>query len=326
MEDLNSIIIEFDIASQSYKQFSLTEFHPNLSEKNKLYWIHCDLKDRAAFDSLAKQLNLPEDVIELCLEDDKIPKLIDSEDSITVQVQCVQALNLDKKNEVQFNNLILHLTQKFCFTASYEKIPAVLEFVEASKKAIRFAKTPCFILFLILDNVVNDYAKILFEFELIAEQMDLRVRASHKNIYNKVMSVKQHVMKVKGYMISIREILMRLSGRNIVVISEQCRFSLNNLSNHTHMLVHEIDSIRDMLNGLLDQIDNTLMQKMSETMKVLTAFAAIFLPMSVITGIYGMNFRWIPELEWKYGYFWALFLILLCGVSLLIIFKKRKWF
>lgn len=133
-------------------------------------------------------------------------------------------------------------------------------------------------------------------------------------------------MKVKRYTIAIREILMRITSRNILVISEQCRTSLYNLSNHCHLIVNEIDSLRDMLNGLLGQIDNQLMQNMNETMKVLTAFAAIFLPLSLITGIYGMNFYWMPELGWKYGYFGALGLIVLCALLLFLIFRKKKWF
>ena len=194
------------------------------------------------------------------------------------------------------------------------------------QKSIRYAKTPCFILFLILEGIVNDYAKVLFNFELIAEQFDIRTYKTHKNIYRKIMEVKLHVMKVKRYNIAVREILTRISGRQIVVVSEQCRSSLYNLSNHAHMIVHESDSIRDVLNGLLDSIENSLMQKMNESIRILTAFASIFLPLTLITGIYGMNFRWIPELNWKYGYFSALILILVCGISLFILFKKKKWF
>ncbi|MBA2654881.1 MAG: magnesium transporter CorA family protein [Gammaproteobacteria bacterium] len=326
MEDVGTIIFEFDMSHRSYKRLSLTEFSPESSGNHMIYWVHSDLSQKETFAKLADQLHLSEDIMELCLANDGMPKLIDEEGAIALQIQCLQSLNLDKHDSFQFDNLILNLTQKYCFTASFEKIPAVLECANSINKTLRFAKTPCFIFFLILDNIVNDYSKILFQIELVADQMDLHVRASHKNIYNKVMRIKQQVMKIKRYVISIREILMRLSGRNIEVISEPCRVSLSNLSNHTHMLAHEVESIRDMLNGLLDQIDNTLIQKMSETMKILTAFAAIFLPMTVITGIYGMNFRWMPELQWKYGYLWAMSLILFCGISLLILFRKRKWF
>lgn len=321
--DLN--IIEFDITSRSFKQLSLDELAINFQDKSKIYWIHSDLNQQDILKKLAEKLQLPREVIEWCQQEDMLPKLLDSDDALTLQVQCLLATEANNA-KASFSRLVIHLTAQFCFTASSEPIPALLEFMKNHHKAIRYAQTPCFILFLIFDNVINDYARALFNIELTVDQMDLRIRTMHKNIYNEVMDIKQDAMKIKRQTIAIREILMRISGRKISVISDQCRTSLYNLSNHGHMLVHESDSIRDILNGLLDQIDNALMQTMNETMKVLTAFAAIFLPLTLITGIYGMNFHWMPELQWKYGYFWALSLIILCAIGLLAFFKTRKWF
>lgn len=326
MAILDSIAIEFDLEKLSFKQIPLDEIHIDKQDTTKIYWIHCDLNQHDIFTMLTKKLTLPEDVVSLCTHEEHIPKLIDTDETLTIQIQCLQSPELTKGKQPTYANLILHLTNQICFSATSQQTQVLSEFIRSFPKAIRYAKTPCFILFLLLDNIVNDYARILFNFELLAEQMDLRVHQSHHNVYHKVMRVKQQVMKAKRYTIAVREILMRISGRKISVISEQCRISLDNLANHTHMVVHESDSIRDILNGLLDQIENGLMQKMNETMKVLTAFAAIFLPMTLITSIYGMNFQWMPELNWKYGYFYALSLVLVCGLILLYLFKKKKWF
>jgi magnesium transporter len=326
MDILSSTAIEFNLADHSFKKFSIQELEMDLHDKNKIYWIHANLNQKEIFEIIVKKLQLPSEVIELCREDDSIPKVIDNDETITLQIPCLTSITVEKNKDTDFSNLIVHLTHKFCFTAASQPMPVLTEFADNYHKAIRYAKTPCFILFLMFDNIVNDYAKVLYHFELITDEMDLRVRTTHRNIYNKVMTIKQHVMKIKRYIISIREILMRISNRKISVVSDACRTSLYNLSNHAHMVAHETDSIRDMLNGLLDQIDNTLMQRMNETMRVLTAFAAIFLPLSLITGIYGMNFRWMPELEWKYGYFYALTLILACACMLWLLFKRKKWF
>lgn len=325
MTNLSSTVVEFNIKNHSFNELPFTALEINSEDKNKIYWIHSNLDEPDTFRKFAEKLALPEDVIELCQQEDVMPKLIDTDEGLTMQIQCLLSTELNSNNEVSLGSLIIHLTPHFCFTAASGSSPAILELRSSFQKAIRYAKTPCFLLFLILDNIVNDFSKILFNFEMIADQLDLRVRTVEDNIYHEVMNIKQEVMKVKRYVIAVRENLMRISGRNISVISEQCRVSLNNLSNHSHMIVHEADSIRDMLNGLLDQIDNTLIHKMSESMRVLTAFASIFLPLSLITGIYGMNFHWMPELEWKYGYFWALTLILVFGGALLVLFKKNKW-
>lgn len=326
MQALDSTIIEFDLSNLSFKKIAIEELHIDLQDKNKIYWIHCNLHQPDTLKTLTTTLQLPEELINLCGHNDPIPKLIDTDDTLTIKIQCLESTEPNAEKEIIFNTLFVYLTEQFCFTAASEPIAVLSEFVSSYHKAIRYAKTPCFILFLLFDITINDYAKTLFNYELIVDDMDLEVRKTHHNIYNEVINAKQQVMKVKRHAIAAREVLMRISGRKIAVISEQCHASLYNLSNHSHMIINETDSIRDMMNSMLGQIDNALMQKMNETMRILTTFAAIFLPLSLITGIYGMNFQWIPELSWKYGYYYALGLIFLCGFSLFLIFKKMKWF
>lgn len=326
MNIFDSIAIEFDLKHHRVKEIDIEELSIDYQDKDKIYWIHCNLKQKDVFKKLQGKLGLPEHVSKLCTDKNYSSNIVDIDEALTLQVQCVSSMKLNDNNETNFDNLFIHLTTNYCFTASAKSSPVLFDLLNSCQKSVHYAKTPCFLLFLLLEGVINDYAKIHFIYEELADQMDAQIRASHENIYSKVLELKHGVMKVKRYTIAIREILMRITGRHIVVISEQCRASLYNLSNHSHLVANEIDSLRDMLNGLLGQIDNALMQKMSETMRVLTAFAAIFLPLSLITGIYGMNFQWIPELHWKYGYFGALALLIICALSLFFIFKKKEWF
>lgn len=326
MHLIDSTAVEFDLAHRSYRVVKLHELAIDLKDKNKIYWVHSNLNQTDEHQLIVEKLGLPPEIRELCKQSDSMPKLIDSDDTVTIQIQCLKSIKPVDNEAVQFNNLIIYITDKFCFTATSEAIPLLSEFIKSYPKSIKYAKTSCFILFLLMDFAVDDYARVLFNFELVSDHLENELHKNHHTIYNDVMNVKQQVMYVKRNAIATREILSRISGHKISVISEQCQTSLYNLANHNHMIVHEADSIRDMLNGLLDQIDNALMQRLSETMKILTIFSAIFLPLTLIAGIYGMNFHWIPELAWKYGYFYALGLIATCAAVLLIIFKKMKWF
>ncbi len=326
MNTLGTTVVEFDIVNLQVRHLTIDELDINPEDVSKVYWVHCNLTKPDALKAASKKLKLPASVKKLCLQIDPIPKVVDTDSSITIQIQCLLSTQIEFNSEVQFGNLILHLTNNYCFTASSKSIPALKEFAKTYEKNIPYAKTPCFILFLLLDNTISDYSKILFNEEVITDEMELGIRNLHENIYQEVMDIKQQVMKIKRHTISIREILMRISDRKMAVISEQCRSSLHNLANHSHMIIHEADSVRDVLNGMLAQIDNTLMQNMNETMRVLTAFAAIFLPLTLITGIYGMNFEWIPELHWKYGYLYAISLLIVCAIILLVLFKRKKWF
>ncbi len=326
MTSLHTIIVEFDVVERSHRTITPDEFHQGELDPTKIYWIHASLTSNGEFKRVAKKINLPEETIKLCLNKTTLPKLIDTDQKLTLKFQCLKEKEFNRNKEEHFDNLIIHLTDQYCFTASKYALPALLEFQNHYNKAIKFAKTPCFILFLIMDNAVNDYAQFLFNYEIFTDQMDIKVRENHENIYNEVVAVKKRVMEIKRCTVAVREILMRLSGRKMSAISDDCRASLLNLFNQSQMIFHEIDSIRDMLNGLLSQIDYSLMHKMNETMRILTAFAAILLPLTLITGIYGMNFHHMPELTWKYGYYGALLLIVAVGFALFFMFKKFKWF
>lgn len=326
MNALETEIVEFDIVNRSYKKLSLDELDIDTQDKSKLYWVHYNLNDQASFPLIIEKLKLTEDVVKLCQQSDSILNLIDSNETITIKTPALLSSELNENHEESFGNLVIHLTDNYCFTAASEAIPALLDFEHTYAKNLQYAETPCFILFLVLDNIINDYAKILFSFEVISDELDVKIRGMEGNIYNEVMDLKRQVMKIKRYIGALREILMRISGRKITVISSACRASLYNLFNQSQMVVHEVDSVRDILNGFLAQIDNSLMQKMNETMRVLTAFAAIFLPLTLITGIYGMNFHYMPELWWKYGYFYSLLLLVIVAAALLYFFKKNKWF
>jgi len=327
MAMLDSCAIEFDLKHRSFKKLSIDELLSiDFTTTDSIYWIHSNLNQVDIHKKLIAKCHLPDDVVKLCDQMDSIPTTMDTDESLTIQFQCLMSTELKQKTAVNFGNLILHLTSTFCFTASSDSIPVLLEFMESSKKSLRYAKTPCFMVFLILDIVINDYAKMLYHFDVISDQMDLRVRKSHKNIYNEVIRIKQQLMKIKRSLIALREILLRISSRKISVVSKECRVSLSHLANHSHLVVHEVDSVRDILNSLLDQIENNLMQSMTQTMRILTALSMVFLPLTLIAGIYGMNFHWIPELSWSYGYFYALGLMITCASIILYIFKKMKWF
>ncbi|MCW5583843.1 MAG: magnesium transporter [Gammaproteobacteria bacterium] len=326
MSALASMIVEFNLIDHSYKQIQLDDLEVDFHKKNKIYWVHVDLNQQDVFKKISEKLQFPDHVIDLCKLKDTRFTLLDTSESLTIRIQSVQSTELQLKKEIIYESLVIHLTPYYCLTFAKSPLPALTSFVEGYSKALKYARTPCFILFVILDNVINNYSDILYEYELIVDKIDLRIRKTSKNIYNDVMHTKKKVMKAERHAATVRDILMRISGRKIMVISEQCRISLCNLFDHSQMIVGEAIAIREILNGILDQIDNTLMHKMSESMQLLTAFAAIFLPLTLIAGIYGMNFRWMPELEWKYGYFSALGLMLICGCSLYFIFKKKEWF
>ena len=325
MDNIKLTILKFDILKKSTTEISLAEMTTAAHNPQIVYWCHCEYKQIDSCRALIEQLDLNDTVNECVSDPSNLPQLIDSDDTLTMKLQAPQSNMLDKKHHIEYSSLIIHLTTHICFTFSNKPINALGEFLKQSQKSLHYAKTTGFILFLIMDNVLNDFAKILSGLESACDEIDSHLRSTNqRNHYRTVTKVKREAMRTKHYLAAIRDMLMRISGRKITVVSEECRKSLIDLYSHSQALVAESDSIREILNGMLDQIDNNIMYRMSETMKYLTAYATIFMPPTLIAGIYGMNFRNMPELEWQYGYYIALGIIFLSGFVTYIIFKKMK--
>jgi magnesium transporter len=123
----------------------------------------------------------------------------------------------------------------------------------------------------------------------------------------------------------LRELLGDLIRSESPLIKHDTLIYYRDVYDHVLRLIESIETNRDMITGLLDIYHSSISNKMNEVMKVLTIFASIFIPLTFITGIYGMNFKFMPELEWKWSYplIWTVFIAI--PVGLLAFFKKKKW-
>jgi magnesium transporter len=123
----------------------------------------------------------------------------------------------------------------------------------------------------------------------------------------------------------LREVISRLERAESALIKESTGIFLRDVYDHTIQVVDTVETYRDMLSGMLDMYLSSVSNRMNEVMKVLTIIATIFIPLTFIAGIYGMNFRYMPELEWRPGYFAILGLMLAIAILMAIFFRKKKW-
>jgi magnesium transporter len=322
MQQQGMVIIEVDLHTRHTESLSITQLQIAPQNPNKIYWIHCDSSQETEFAALKEKLPLPETVNELCEEKESRSKMITTLDSLAILLQAPRADKLAPNGEAIITNLVIRLDAQFCFTASHQSNLPIEYLVKNYLNAVPYAKTPCFVLFLVLSETINTYSDLIYDFQMLSEKIDINIK---QMAYEEIVEMKRQLMRTKRYISSIHDMLMRMSARKISVISEDCRLSLNSLIIQSEALVNEAESLREFFHSLLEQIDNALMQKLNITMKVLTGFSAILLPLSLITGIYGMNFTEMPELSWHYGYFGALGLMASLGLGLFYLFKRKGW-
>jgi magnesium transporter len=109
------------------------------------------------------------------------------------------------------------------------------------------------------------------------------------------------------------------------LIRGSTKIYLRDVYDHNIQIIDTIETLRDMLSGMLDIYLTSISNRLNAVMKVLTIIATIFMPLTFLAGIYGMNFKYMPELEWKWGYPLILFVMFAIGVSMLFYFKRKKW-
>jgi magnesium transporter len=123
----------------------------------------------------------------------------------------------------------------------------------------------------------------------------------------------------------LRELVSTLERGESNLIKESTRIYLRDVYDHTIQVIDTIETFRDMLSGMLDLYISSIGNKTNEVMRVLTIIATIFIPLTFIAGLYGMNFEYMPELKWRWSYPLVLLLIGVIGIFMLFYFRRKKW-
>ena len=182
------------------------------------------------------------------------------------------------------------------------------------------------LLYDILDGLVDSYFPIL-------DQIDAQLDKVEDNIFHKgaeasaerIFRLKRSLLVLRRIATPLRDVFNTLTRREQPLLSEQAIVYLRDIYDHTLRIVDTIDTYRDILSGALDSYLTVISNQLNSVMKTLTVAATILISMQVISGIYGMNFRYMPELHWRYGYLGAIGLMVVVSVGLLYYFKRIKW-
>lgn len=184
-----------------------------------------------------------------------------------------------------------------------------------------------FLAYALIDAVVDNYFVILEKVgdEIETVEIELVSQASPETLQH-IYHLKREIIMLRRSVWPLREAIAFLERGDSLLISESTRIYLRDVYDHTIQVIEGIETMRDLLSGMLDIYLSSISNRTNEIVKVLTVFGAIFIPLTFLTGVWGMNFRHMPELEWSWGYplFWVLVITIIAG--LLAYFKRHNWF
>lgn len=183
-----------------------------------------------------------------------------------------------------------------------------------------------YLAYALLDAIVDQYFVILEKLGQDIESVEEELTGlPTPGTMQRIHELRHEFIYLRKQIWPLREVINTLSKEDSGIFKEKTRLYLRDVYDHTIQVIDTIESYRDILSGFLDLYLSIVSNKLNEVMKVLTIISTIFIPITFIAGVYGMNFKYMPELDWRWGYFWAWGLILIVVGIMVLYFKKKNW-
>lgn len=284
------------------------------------------LQNVPLIEQLGKQYNIHTLALEDVLNTQQRPKLEDYEDALFM---VAQALSFDEMTrEIQTEQIAIYAGEGF--VVSFQEKPndtflTVRDRLLNGNGRIRKRRSD-YLLYALLDTVVDQYYAVLDKLEEIIEIQEREILdnptdANKTSLYQ----LKLEIMGLRKTIYPLRDAVSSLTRTDNTLVQDSTRVFIRDLYDHIVQIMDTVDNWRDLLNGLFDLYLSNLSMRMNNVMRVLTIISTIFIPLTFIVGVYGMNFDNMPELHWHYGYFIIMGFMLLLSLFLLHIFKKKRW-
>jgi len=299
----------------------------NFSEKDTITWINVNgLNNISDIEKIGKHYNLHPLTLEDIVNTQQRPKLDEFEDYLYVVFKMLYYKN---ENELHFEHVSLVAGEGFVITfqeADGDVFDDLRERISHGKGRIRSSGSD-YLMYAILDAAVDNYFSVIEAFADNIEDLEDDVFKGEPNndIANSIHIHKRQILKIRRAIVPLREVISRLDKTETNIIQLNTHNFIRDLYDHIIQVNENIELLREMVWSLMDMYMTIISNKMNEVMKVLTIIATIFIPLTFIAGIYGMNFDNIPELHYQNGYFVLLGVMAVIFVLMLMYFRRKKW-
>jgi len=326
-EKVKISVIDYSIGKYDEIEVKNIEDCFHLIKKPSITWINIDgLHEVDTIEKLGNCFNIHPLVLEDIVNTDQRPKMEDYDKYIFF---VLKMLYVDHKNDminIEQVSIILGRNYVISFQETVGDVfDSVRERIQKGKGRIRKMGAD-YLTHALIDAIVDNYYSILEKIGEKVESMEQEVVTNPETkILQQIYKLKREMIYIRKSVWPLREVLNNLLREESKLIKDNTHIYLRDLYDHTIQIIDSIETFRDMISGMLDIYMSSVSNKMNEVMKVLTIFAAIFIPLTFIAGVYGMNFQYMPELTltWAYPVVWIV--LISVAVIMLIYFRRKKW-
>jgi len=326
-ETLKITVMDYDEAHFQEKEINTVEECFAFKNAPGVTWINIDgLHQVEILEKLGECYGFHPLVLEDILNTDQRPKMEDYGDYLYIVLRMLSYNDKSSQIETEQVSLILGPNFVFSFQESQGDVfDPVRERIRSGKGRIRTMGSD-YLAYGLLDLIVDNYFMIMeklgetiefLEEKLVTQPVPETLQTIHQ--------LKRELIFLRKAVWPLREVIGGLERGELALIKETSRVYLRDVYDHTIQVIDTIETFRDMISGMLDIYLSSVSNRLNSVMKVLTIIATIFMPLTFLAGIYGMNFKYFPELAWRWSYpvFWLV--VVLISVSMLLYFKKKNW-
>ena len=326
-EPIRITVIDYGAELYEQKTVAALEDCVQYTATDSVTWINVSgIHDVATIRTLGDAFGIHPLVLEDIVNTGHRPKLDDYDDYLFVVLKMLysagdtQVIQHDQISLIVGKGYVISLQE-----VAVDLFEPVRERIKKGRGRIRTQGSD-YLAYALMDTVVDHYFKILEDLgETIEDLQETLIQEPAPDTLVVIQNLKREMLFVRRSLWPLREVISTLVRGESQLISKDVILFLRDVYDHTIQVIDTVETFRDMLSGMLDIYLSSVSNKMNEVMKVLTIIATIFIPLTFIAGIYGMNFEFMPELKWKFAYPVLWLLMLAVFVGMIIYFKRRKW-
>mgnify|MGYP000851105199 FL=1 len=320
-------LIEYNASEYCETRFKSLHQGKHHEPQHETLWLNVHgLQDIEILEEIGRRFKLHPLVLEDILNTDQRPKVEDYGDYTFIVARFFEydprtlQLNSDQISLVVGHNFVLSFQER-----PTGKFQALRERLQANKGLVRKFGAD-YLCYSLLDAIVDHYFVVLEHLSERTEQLESELLEKPQvKALASIHALKMDTMVIRRALWPLREVLNMLQHGEASLFRQETLVYLRDVYDHTVHVIESVEMIRDLISGMLDIYMSAMSHRLNQEMRVLTVITTIFMPLTLISSIYGMNFKHMPELDWYWGYYGVLGVMALIAAVMGVIFWRRKW-
>jgi len=325
--DIKISLINYDTTTLEMKTIQDIGELLSYSKKDSVSWIYLDgVHDIEVVGGVGELFNIHSLMLEDITNTGHRPKLEEQDEHIFFTLKMLfydedsMELSSEQVSMVLGKNYLISFQEY-----EVDIFDQVRERIKSGSGRIR-RRSADFLVYALVDSVVDSYFEIIEKMEAQVDILEDRIQLEpDKSDFHQIMKLKKLFAGIRRYILPLREALGFFEKSESEHIDSRTKYFFRDVFDHILLASDALEANRDRLNNIMDTFNSNVSNRMSQVMKTLTIISTIFIPLTFIAGLYGMNFQYMPELQWRWAYPGVLGLMGFIFVGMIIYLKKRKW-